>query len=121
VYNVKTAGKNSYTHTAKWTGSRWISSWQEDEPATEEIKIKEWQGIAYDPDEHFLRDELEQIVAEFTESVLPVACVSCGEIHYEAELPELNGQLYCPDCKEGWIMLDQREEETVATSGKWPF
>lgn len=51
VYNVKTAGKNSYTHTAKWTGSRWISSWRDDEPDVEELKIKEWQGLAKDPDQ----------------------------------------------------------------------
>jgi hypothetical protein len=49
-YMVKTAGKNSYTYQAKWTGSRWISSWQEDTPETEEVKIKEWQGLAVDPD-----------------------------------------------------------------------
>jgi hypothetical protein len=49
-YMVKTAGKNSYTHQAKWTGTRWISSWGEDVPETEEIKIKEWQGLAVDPD-----------------------------------------------------------------------
>lgn len=67
VYNVKTAGKNSYQHTAKWTGSRWISAWQEDDPATDEIKIKEWQGIAYDPDEHDLREELDNIVLEYAD------------------------------------------------------
>ena len=50
VYNVKTSGKNSYTQTAKWTGSRWLSNWQEDLPETEELKIKEWQGLANDPD-----------------------------------------------------------------------
>jgi hypothetical protein len=61
VYNVKPAGKNSYTHTAKWTGARWISSWQEDDPTTEELKIKEWQGIAYDPDEHELREEFDKL------------------------------------------------------------
>jgi len=49
-YMVKTAGKNSWTHQAKWTGTRWISSWGEDVPETEEIKIKEWQGLAVDPD-----------------------------------------------------------------------
>ena len=49
-YMIKTAGKNSYTHQAKWTGSRWISAWGEDTPDTEELKIKEWQGIAIDPD-----------------------------------------------------------------------
>jgi hypothetical protein len=51
IYMVKTTGKNSYTYQAKWTGARWISSWQEDTSETEEIKIKEWQGLAKDPDE----------------------------------------------------------------------
>ena len=64
-YTVKTAGKNSYTYQAKWTGSRWISSWGDDTPETEEIKIKEWQGIAYNPDEQDLRNELDQLVKEF--------------------------------------------------------
>ena len=48
-YMIKTGGKNSYTHQAKWTGSRWISAWGEDTPETEELKIKEWQGLAIDP------------------------------------------------------------------------
>jgi hypothetical protein len=64
VYNVKTAGKNSYTHQAKWTGSRWIRAWDEDVAETEEIKIKEWQGISYDPDEYDLREELDNIILE---------------------------------------------------------
>jgi hypothetical protein len=50
LYMIKTAGKNSYTHQCKWTGTRWISAWQEDGSDTEEIKIKEWQGLAQDPD-----------------------------------------------------------------------
>jgi hypothetical protein len=50
LYMVKTAGKKSFTHQAKWTGTRWIGAWQEDGSGTEEIKIKEWQGIAIDPD-----------------------------------------------------------------------
>jgi hypothetical protein len=49
-YMVKTAGRNSYTYQARWTGSRWISAWQEETPDTEEVKIKEWQGLAIDPD-----------------------------------------------------------------------
>lgn len=57
LYNVKTAGKNSYTHHAKWTGEKWTSAWSDDE-----VKIKEWQGIAYNPDEQDLRDELDNIV-----------------------------------------------------------
>ena len=49
-YMIKTTGKNSYAHQAKWTGSRWISAWSDDTPETEEIKIKEWQGLSIDPD-----------------------------------------------------------------------
>lgn len=65
TYMVKTAGKNIYTYQAKWTGSRWISTWADDTPETEEIKIKEWQGIAYNPDEQDLRNELDQLGKEF--------------------------------------------------------
>jgi len=65
VYMIRTAGKNPWTHQAKWTGSRWISAWQEDDADTDEIKVKEWQGIAYDPDEQDLRDELGRIFEEF--------------------------------------------------------
>ena len=50
VYMIKTAGKNSYTHQGKWTGTRWISAWGEDVPETDELKIKEWQGLANNPD-----------------------------------------------------------------------
>lgn len=53
VYMIKTAGKNSYSYQAKWTGTKWVSSYIEpDEYETaEEIKIKEWQGLATNPDE----------------------------------------------------------------------
>ncbi len=50
IYMIKTPGKNSFSHQAKWTGTRWISSWNDDTLETEELKIKEWQGLAKDPD-----------------------------------------------------------------------
>jgi hypothetical protein len=52
VYMVKTAGRNSYTYQCKWTGEKWISAWtqEEDYATADEIKIKEWQGLAVDPD-----------------------------------------------------------------------
>lgn len=46
VYMVKTAGKNGYTHQAEWNGSYWHSTWN----VEQELKIKEWQGLAIDPD-----------------------------------------------------------------------
>lgn len=59
IYNIRTPGKDSYTYHAKWTGEKWTNTWSD-----EEIKIKEWQGIAYDPDEQDLRDELDSIILE---------------------------------------------------------
>jgi len=52
IYMVKTAGKNSYTYQCKWTGKKWVSSYieEEDYATTDEVKIKEWQGLAKDPD-----------------------------------------------------------------------
>jgi hypothetical protein len=52
MYNIKTAGKNSWTHQAIWTGDKWVSSWTDetDYATAEEVKIKEWQGLAVDPD-----------------------------------------------------------------------
>jgi len=61
-YLVRTAGKNSYTYQARWTGTQWTSAYSEDE-----IKIREWQGISYDPDEQDLLDELTQIHADFNQ------------------------------------------------------
>ena len=51
-YMIKTSGKNSWTYRACWTGIKWVSSWikESDFDTAEEIKIKEWQGIAIDPD-----------------------------------------------------------------------
>jgi hypothetical protein len=70
LYMVRTAGKNSYTYQAKWTGAEWVSQWVEEADYTNPdkfIKIKEWQGIAYNPDEQDLRDELENITSTLPE------------------------------------------------------
>ena len=56
-YNVKT--KDGYEYQALWNGEYWHNDWNE-----EKIKVKEWQGIAYDPDEHFLREQLTNITLE---------------------------------------------------------
>ena len=147
LYRIKTPGKTPYTYQCKWTGSKWVSSYvdPEDFDTTDEVKIKEWQGLAADPDADVVWDpaaELDKIVSDFTfeqgvaelERIVeelgkeigaeqPVACFSCGEEHFESDLPELDGQLHCPDCKEGWVMMDQREEaeETTQPQTGWPF
>lgn len=46
LYKVKLAGKNAWETQARWTGEKWIGAWNDDE-----VKIKEWQGLAVNPDE----------------------------------------------------------------------
>jgi hypothetical protein len=65
MYMVKTPGKNSYTYQAKWNGKIWTSSYSDDE-----IKIKEWAGITYNPDEDWDPvAELEKICKEFENGI----------------------------------------------------
>jgi hypothetical protein len=45
-YEVMTAGKDGWNRRAKWTGEKWTTTWSD----TEELKIKEWRGLATDPD-----------------------------------------------------------------------
>jgi hypothetical protein len=69
-YEVETAGKNSYTYQAKWTGSRWVGAWQDDTPDAEELVIKRWRGIDHDPDADVEWDpavELDKIMVEHKE------------------------------------------------------
>jgi hypothetical protein len=78
-YMIRTAGRNSWEHRGLWTGSAWVNSWTDEadynDPA-KIIKIKEWRGIATNPDadavgtafapENFEQtiDEIEQLVLE---------------------------------------------------------
>ncbi len=54
VYEIDTGVKNKWPNfsptTAKWTGTRWISVWSDDSQNAEEVKVKQWRGIASDPD-----------------------------------------------------------------------
>lgn len=71
-YLIKTPGKNGYEHTAKWTGSRWISAWQDDTDEASNIDIKQWRGIDHDPDADVEWDpaaELDKIIIEHKEVI----------------------------------------------------
>jgi len=53
VYEIDAGNKEKWPNfsptTARWTGTRWLSVWADDTPETPEVKIKQWRGIAYDP------------------------------------------------------------------------
>lgn len=59
MYNVQT--REGHEYHAMWTGELWHNSWDDEKKP---IKIKQWQGVAYDPDEHFLREELDSILED---------------------------------------------------------
>jgi hypothetical protein len=67
-YEVETAGRNSYTYHARWTGARWITSWADDTAETESLSIKRWRGIDHDPEvEWDPVAELDKIIVEHKE------------------------------------------------------
>jgi hypothetical protein len=108
VYMVKTAGKNSYTYQAKWTGIRWISAWQEDTPETEEVKIKEWQGLAKDP------DAVVDGPAPFPTEAAKGLALMLDEFTFEQGIAELE--------KAVEELGKEISAESVSTTGKsWPF
>ena len=41
-----------HKYQAVWNGEYWHNDWN-----SEKIKVKQWRGVAYDPDTHFSRDE----------------------------------------------------------------
>lgn len=125
LYMIKTAGKNSYTYQAKWTGKQWVNQWTEEADYNDlekAIKIKEWQGLAVDPDaitpsnniaealntvfEAFSFEdaisELEKAVNELGEKVngtLPdVVCTYCKWEGTIDETLDHNEQMRCPEC-----------------------
>jgi hypothetical protein len=100
LYDVNTPGKNSYQHQGKWTGSRWIGTWDEDVPETEDLKIKEWRGISVDPDTYSEWDP----VAELDKIIADSAHIS------EEELIEASKE------------FNKELEETIdKPKGSWPF
>lgn len=100
-YNIKT--KDGYEYRAVWTGERWRQTWNEDK-----LKVTEWQGIAYDPDEHFLREELDRLYLEYPgfpnaeqlDQLEQVECVQCEWKGMVDETWDVEGQMVCPECRE---------------------
>ena len=41
-----------HKYQAVWNGEYWHNDWND-----EKIKVKQWRGIAYDPDTHVFKDE----------------------------------------------------------------
>jgi hypothetical protein len=106
----------------KWVGQSYDADWvwPEDETGTKEAKkVCPMCDSDTELTEVGIKEEQEKQerdarwAKQRAEEEEEVPCFSCGAMHKESELPELSGQYHCPDCHEGWVMMDQREEEPV--------
>ena len=122
-YMIKTAGKNSWEHRGLWTGTNWVSSWCEPQDYNDPeklIKIKEWRGIAFNPDELEIREELDKLVVEFNGlKLINSACTGCAWEGPIDDTYDVEGQMVCPECREPVEILSE-EDEAMADSNNWP-
>jgi len=103
----------------KWVGQSYDADWvwpEDDETGEKEAKkVCPMCDSDTELTEAGIKDKKEsdersaRWAKEAAEEEVP--CFSCGAMHKESELPELSGQYHCPDCHEGWVMMDMREED----------
>jgi len=118
-YMIKTAGKNSWEHRGLWTGTNWVNSWTDeadyDDP-DKIIKIKEWRGLAQDPDagasfedKTDLEAALVELKAEFERlTVVNAECVQCDWTGAVDDTHDIEGQMVCPECREPVEILEEK-------------
>lgn len=88
-YQVET--KDGYKYYANWNGKSWHNDWSD-----AKIAVVKWQGVAYDPDEHFLRKELDDLVVPDGFMI----CGACGWTGTDDDTHIWDGQDCCPNCGE---------------------
>jgi hypothetical protein len=72
-------------------------------------------GVEKERERQELHDRWEQERLEAMSEKYP--CFSCEAMHSENELIEMDGQLQCPSCGEGWIMMDDRPDVDDMAAG----
>ena len=111
----------------KWTGQSYDAEWSWVDKAGNEIDEPRKTCPMCDSDteltEAGVKDKQEsdersaRWAKEAADEEEEVPCFSCGAMHKESELPELKESGYhCPDCHEGWVMMDMREEDDLVDS-----
>jgi predicted RNA-binding Zn-ribbon protein involved in translation (DUF1610 family) len=102
----------------KWTGKSYDADWQwEDKDGNrydEAKKVCPYCESDTELTEAGVAEEKENAeraarwAKEAADEEEAVPCFSCGAMNKESELPELSGQYHCPDCGEGWVMMEDR-------------
>lgn len=54
---------SGHQYKAEWTGQQWQNDWNQ-----QPITVLRWRGVAYDPDEQSLREELDRLYLDCTTS-----------------------------------------------------
>jgi len=111
-YEVKT--NDGYTYRANWNGTDWFKTWGDD---PDKVKVVEWRGIAYDPNEQDLRDELDRIALEAPSSPTAVQldeskAVHCSKCDWTGTANTANykpwpGGMICPVCNQDVEVTNQ--------------
>jgi Zn finger protein HypA/HybF involved in hydrogenase expression len=105
----------------KWTGQSYDGDWVwEDKDGNEleeskkvcpycesDLELTE-HGKVEEEEKKNRMAEIEAMLAEEEESI---PCFSCDTPYKESELEYLGGQYICPNCGEGWVMLEDRPKE----------
>jgi hypothetical protein len=118
-YMIKTAGKNSWEHRGLWTGTNWVNSWCEPQDYNDLeklIKIREWRGLAVDPDSGVsfedktdLEAALVELKAEFERLIaVDAECVQCDWTGAIDDTNDVEGQMVCPECQEPIEILEEK-------------
>ena len=118
-YMIKTAGKNSWEHRGLWTGTNWVNSWTDEadyDNPDKIIKIKEWRGLAQDPnagvsfeDKTDLEAALVELKAEFERlTAVNVECVQCDWTGAVDDTWDKDGSMICPVCNEPVEILEEK-------------
>jgi hypothetical protein len=108
----------------KWEGSEYEADWQwqdsDGNDLDEAKRVCKYCESDTELTEFGIQKEKESAersarwAKEAADEEEAVPCFSCGAMHKESELPEIKESgYYCPDCNEGWVMMDSREEEPV--------
>ena len=103
----------------KWTGQSYDADWvwPEDDETGEAKKVCPYCESDTELTEHGIQEEKESAermarwAKEAKDAEEEVPCFSCGTMHKESELPEMSGQYHCPDCGDGWVMMESRDDE----------
>jgi Zn finger protein HypA/HybF involved in hydrogenase expression len=105
----------------KWTGRSYEGDWVWEDKDGNELKEAKQVCPYCESDleltehgkveEEASKKRMAELDVMFSDDEEPIPCFSCNTPYKESELEYLGGQYICPNCGEGWVMLEDRPKE----------